>query len=151
MKLNLQKRLAAGILKCSEKRIWLDSSRLEDIKEAITNADIRSLIADGVILKKQAKGIARFRARKIAFQKRKNKRKGVGSRKGKKTARTPRKGLWISKIRVQRRFIKSLKDNGLISKEDYHSLYRKSKGGFFRSKRHIKLYIEEHRLIKKPV
>jgi len=44
MKLNLQKRLAAQILKCSEKRIQLDTTRLSDIKEAITKADIKSLI-----------------------------------------------------------------------------------------------------------
>jgi len=149
MNLRLQKRLAADVLKCSEKRVWLDQDRLEDIKEAITKLDIRSLIVDGAIKEKPVKGIAKFRARKLALQKRKGRRKGVGSRKGRKTARLPRKDAWIGRIRMQRRFLKELREKGLVSTADYHSLYRKAKGGFFRSKRHVKLYIEEHRLIKK--
>jgi len=45
--------------------------------------------------------------------------------------------------------LKDLRDKDLVTKKDYHELYLKSKGGFFRSKRHIKLYLEEHRLIKR--
>jgi len=149
MKLKLQKRLAADILKCSEKRIWFDPTRLEDIKEAITKIDVRSLINDRAIKKKPVKGVSRVRARKIALQKRKGKRKGAGSKKGKKTARLSKKAAWIRKIRIQREFLKELRDKGLVSKSDYHSLYQKSKGGFFRSKRHIKLYLEERGLVKK--
>ena len=148
-KLKLQKRLAADILKCSEKRVQFDTDRLEDIKEAITKLDIRSLISDNTIKKKPEKGISRVRARKTLVQKRKGKRKGYGSKKGRKTARLPKKTAWIKKIRIQRQFLKELRDKKLISNADYHSLYSKSKGGFFRSKRHIKLYIEEHGLIKK--
>ena len=146
--LRLQKRLAANIMKCSEKRISFDQSRLEDIKEAITKLDIKSLITGGAIKVKPVKGVSRFRARKISLQKRKGKRKGPGSTKGKKTARLPKKKAWIGKIRIQRRFLKELRDKGLVSKSDYHGLYQKSKGGFFRSKRHIKLYLEEHKLVK---
>lgn len=149
MELKLQKRLAADVMGCSEKRVLLDPDRLSDIKEAITKLDIRSLISDKAIKKKPVKGISRVRARKTALQKRKGKRKGAGSRKGKKTARISKKRIWIGKIRVQRAFLKELRDKDLISKADYHSLYSKSKGGFFRSKRHIKLYIEERRLVKK--
>ncbi|MBW2966048.1 50S ribosomal protein L19e, partial [Candidatus Woesearchaeota archaeon] len=83
MKLNLQKRLAAQILKCGEKKICMDTSRLEDIKEAITKADIRSLVSEGVIKRKQSNAASRVRARKIAVQKRKGRRKGAGKRKGK--------------------------------------------------------------------
>ena len=149
MKLKLQKRLAADILKCSEKRVWLDKTRLEDIKEAITKLDIRSLIADRAIKAKPMKGVSRVRARKTALQKRKGKRKGYGSKKGKRTARLSKKDAWIKKIRTQRKFLKELRDKGLVNKTDYHSLYSKSKGGFFRSKRHIKLYLEERGLVKK--
>ncbi|MBW2996083.1 50S ribosomal protein L19e [Candidatus Woesearchaeota archaeon] len=148
MKLKLQKRLASDILKCSEKRISFDQTRLEDIKEAITKLDIKSLITGGAIKAKPVKGVSRVRARKTALQKRKGKRKGPGSTKGRKTARLPKKKAWIGRIRIQRKFLKELRDKGLVSKSDYHALYQKSKGGFFRSKRHIKLYLEEHRLIK---
>ena len=64
VKLKLQKRLAASILGCSEKRIVFDTDRLEDIKEAITKLDIRSLIADKAIKAKPIKGVSRVRARK---------------------------------------------------------------------------------------
>ena len=87
MQLDTKKRLAAQILKCSKNRIWFDVDRLEDIKEAITKADIRSLIADKAVKEKPVKGVSRTRARKTALQKRKGRRKGIGSRKGKKTAR----------------------------------------------------------------
>ncbi len=149
MKLNLQKKLAAQVLKRSKKRISLDISRLDDIKEAITKADIRSLVSEGVIKKKPSKSTSRVRARKIAMQKRKGRRKGFGKRKGKKTARLPKKEAWINRIRTQRKFLKELRNKGIISSAVYQQLYMKSKGGFFRSKRHIKLYIEEHGLVSK--
>ena len=149
MKLNLQKKLAADILKCSKKKVSLDTSRLEDIKESITKADIRSLISEGAIKKKASNAISRVRARKIALQKRKGRRKGPGRRKGKKTARLSKKRSWINRIRTQREFLKQLKEKSIITSSIYQQLYMKSKGGFFRSKRHIKLYIEEHKLVSK--
>lgn len=148
MKLDNQKKIAAQISKCSRKRIWLDPDRLSDIKEAITKVDIKSLIKEGVIRKRQAKGVSRVRARKILVQKRKGRQKGSGSRKGKKTARLSRKRKWINKIRAQRILLNELKDKKNISKKVYRELYIKAKGGFFRSKRHIMLFIKEHGLEK---
>jgi len=148
MKLKTQKRLAAQILKCSEKRISFDSSRLDEIKEAITKADIRGLISIKVITKKPVKGISKLRARKRKGQRRKGRQRGFGSKKGKRTARLPKKRAWANKVRIQRDFIKKLRDKDAISKGDYQNIYMKIKGGFFRSKRHIKLYLEEHGLIK---
>jgi large subunit ribosomal protein L19e len=149
MKLNTQKKLAAQILKCSQKRIRLDPSRLEDIKESITKADIRRLIIDKAIKAAPVQGPSRVRARKLQNQKKKGRRRGLGSRKGTKGARMPKKEIWMKRIRVQRELIKKLYEKKLIKTDTYHDLYAKSKGGFFRSLRHIKLYIEEHRLIKK--
>jgi large subunit ribosomal protein L19e len=149
MNLKTQKRLAAQILKCSAKKIWLDISRASDIKEAITKADIKSLIVEKLIKKRHPKNSSKFWARKKKVQKRKGRQKGPGSRKGKKTARLPKKKAWMNKIRIQRNFLKELKDKTIITKSDYRMLYSKSKGGFFRSKAHIKLYIEEHGLTKK--
>jgi len=148
MKLKIQRRLAAGILKCSENKIVFDNTKLDDIKEAITKADIKSLIANKVIRKKPKVGVSKVRARKKKKQKRKGRRSGLGSRKGRTGARLPKKKAWIIKIRVQRKFIKLLRDKGIISARAFRLLYRKAKGGFFRSKRHIKLYMEEHGLIK---
>ncbi len=149
MKLNIQKKLAGKILKASPKRVKLDPARGEDIKEAITKADLKSLIAEGAITKKQKKGVSRARANKILRQKRKGQRKNAGSRKGKATARQPKKEAWMNKIRKQREFLKELKQKGYLESKTYNDLYKKAKGGFFRSKNHIKLYMDEHKLIKK--
>jgi len=98
---------------------------------------------------KHEKEISKYRARKIKHQKRKGKRKGVGSRKGTAKARTPKKKVWMSKVRTQRSFIKKLKLKKRIKSETYKKLYHMIKGNFFRSKRHIKIYLEEHNLFKK--
>jgi large subunit ribosomal protein L19e len=140
MRLTVQKRLAARLLKASEKRVKFDPDRLDEIKESITKVDIRGLVKDKAIWAVQKKGISRGRVYK--------RKHGHGSRKGKKTARTPKKITWMRKIRLQRRFIKELHDKGMIVNKAYRELYLKSKGGFFRSKRHIKIYIEEHKLIQ---
>ncbi|MBS3171191.1 50S ribosomal protein L19e [Candidatus Woesearchaeota archaeon] len=149
MKLNVQKRIAASLLKAGQNRVVFDNTRLNDIKEAITKADIRRLINDGAIKAKQKKGISSFRTNKLRLQKRKGKRKGIGSRKGTKTARTPRKRAWITKVRVQRRFIKLLKIKKLVAPETYTKVYKMIKGNQFRSKRHLKLYLDENNLFVK--
>jgi len=148
MKLKTQKRLAADLLKCSKKRVSFDTERLDEIKESITKRDIVGLIKDKAIKKKQAKGISRVRANKIKTQKAKGRRKGPGSKKGKHGARLPKKQAWMNKVRLQRKFIKELKDKEIITSKSYQMLYSKTSGGFFRSRKHIKLYIKENDLIK---
>lgn len=147
--MNLQKRLAAKLLKCSPKRIVFDISKAPEIKEAITKFDIRGLIKKKIITKKQIKGTSKVRARKTKIQKRKGKRRGVGSRKGKASARAKPKRVWINTVRAQRKFLKNLKSKGLITSINFRKLYAKSKGGFFRSVSHLKLFINEQGLIKK--
>jgi len=146
MELNVQRRIAAQVLKCSPKRIVFDSTKLKEIKEAITKADIRGLVIDGLIKKKRIRGISNSRSKQIKIQKSKGKRKGHGSRKGKRTARTPRKRSWINRVRLQRRVLKGLKKSNAIENNVYWELYKKIKGGFFRSKRHLQLYIAEKHL-----
>ena len=149
MELKIQKRLAAQILKCSKDKIRLDSNSLDEIKEAITKIDIRNLIGQNIIQRKPTIGVSKFRVRKKKLQKRKGRQKGLGSRKGSKNARLRKKEKWIKKIRTQRQFLRYLKDKGVIDRSSYQNMYLKSKGGFFRSKRHLKGYIEEHGLSKK--
>ncbi len=151
MILKLQKRLAATVLNCSTKRVVFDPARLEDIKEAITKTDIRLLVGEGAIVERPEKGVSRVRANKRKRQKRKGLRKGEGSRKGKATARRPKKQAWMDGIRAQRKFLKYLKTNNLLKPGAFKELYVKSKGGFFRSIKHIKLHIHEHDLMLTPV
>ncbi len=148
MRLKIQKRLAATILKTSKSKIKFDGDRLEDIKESITKVDIRNLIKDKAIEKVPIIGPSRVRARKQMEQKAKGKRRGQGSRKGKSTARLPKKERWMNHVRKQRELLKKLRDNKKITTGAYRDLYSKSKGGFFRSVRHIKMYINEKGLIK---
>lgn len=149
MELGLQKRLAASIGGCSKKRVVFDVERLDEIKEAITKVDIRGLIKDNAIKIRKKRGISRFRIRKNKAQKRKGRQKGFGSRKGSKNARLENKREWINKARLQRKLLNTLKKKRIITNNVYRELYWKVKGGFFRSKRHIKLYIEEHNLAVK--
>jgi large subunit ribosomal protein L19e len=144
MNLKVQKRLAAQILNCSPDRVVFNDDMLDDIKQAITKRDLKLLIGDGAIFKKPGNFTSKVRARKLALQKRKGRRKGEGSKKGKFAARFKPKLTWMNLIRVQRVFLKLLLEKGILTRKAYRELYLKSKGGYFRSKRHIKLYLEEH-------
>jgi len=149
MDLGNKKRIIASILKCGEKRVWLDSTRLSDIKEAITKEDLRALISEGAVKTKIKGGISRGRARVKHAQLKKGRGGGRGTRKGKRTSRLPRKREWINKIRLQRGFLRELHQKKLISPLTNRLLKRKVKGGFFRSRRHIKLYLLENNLFVK--
>ena len=149
MDLKTQKNMARSLFKVGYKRIKFDSEKLSEIKEAITKKDIKGLVNKNIIKILAKRGISRARARKILLQKRKGRRKGIGSRKGTANARLNSKRDWINKIRVLRRFIKNLKDKSLINNKDYKELYLKEKGGFFRSERHLKTYINERSIIVK--
>lgn len=149
MKFVTQKRIAAQLLKVGTSKIWFDPSKLTEIKEAITKSDIRSLIKSKAIKVKKTQHQSRFRARKRKDQRKKGNQMGPGSRKGKKTSRSPRKTIWIAKIRIQRKFLAYLKAKKLVEPSTYKDLMTKSKGGFFRNKRHIKIYLAEKNLFKK--
>jgi large subunit ribosomal protein L19e len=149
MNVSNKKRLAAQIMKCGKSRVKFDSENLQQIKEAITKSDIRSLIKSKIVKKKPKKGVSRSRARHTLKQKRKGRRSGPGRKSGTHKARSPKKREWINKIRAIRDLISTLKKKNIINTKAYTTLYRKSKGGFFRSRRHIKSYIEEHKLAKK--
>ncbi|MFH1210606.1 MAG: 50S ribosomal protein L19e [archaeon] len=149
MDLKTQKRIAAQVMKVGETRVWLDPNRLEEIKEAITKADVRSLVKDKAIQARPERGISRFRIRKHNTQKRKGRRKGQGSRQGSRRARLPRKLEWINKIRSQRAMLIKMRDDGIITRLTYRTVRRKAKGGYFRSRRHLQLYLEGANLLLK--
>jgi len=147
--LQFQRRLAAILMKCSLKRVLFNQETIEEVREAITKESVRDLIRTGVIRRKPVKGISRGRARAKARQKSKGRQKGKGSRKGKRTARLPKKKAWANKVRTQRRLIQELRDKGYLVPKTYRMLYAKVKGGFFRSRRHVKLFIDEQKLAGK--
>ncbi len=146
MNLSNQKRVSADLLGVGKGKVWFDIDRLDDIKEAITKADLKKLIAEKAIQKRPDAGNSRVRARKRIIQRRKGRQKGKGSFKGKASAMLGRKEKWMILVRGLRSFISELKEKELIENKTYRELYLKIKGGFFRSKRHVKLYLNEHRL-----
>lgn len=148
MNLKSQKKIASKLLKVGTTRVYFDPNRLEEIKQAITNSDIRSLIKDLAIQKKPSSSVSGGRSRKIKLQKSKGRRKGLGSRKGTKNTRSSSKRTWMINIRNQRSILRTLKQKGFITNKTFKDTYRKAKGGFFRSKRHIRLYLKENKLIK---
>ena len=145
--MELQRRLAARVLKCGSGRVRFDESKLDEIKKAITAFDIRRLANQGVIRKVQAQGVSRARAKKRTAQRRKGRQSGHGSRKGASGARQKPKRTWVLGVRAQRALLQTLREGALISKETFKDLYRKVKGGYFRSRNHIKIYLRDHKLI----
>lgn len=148
MELKTQRRLAADVMKCSPKKVHFEESKLTEIKEAITKVDLRTLINQGLITRKPDISNSRARAKKTHLQKVKGMQKGHGSRKGTAKSRTPTKDVWMNKVRGQRKLIRELKEKELVTKSTFRNLYLKVKGGFFRNKRHIKLYLGEKELIQ---
>lgn len=144
-----QRRLASKVLECGLDRVWLDPEASEKIAAAITREDIRGLIKDGIIKAKPVRGVSRGRARALAAKRKYGHCKGHGSRKGKKGARTPSKELWMKKIRALRRRLKELRADGALEKSVYCRLYRKAKGGEYRSVSHLNSHLESEKLIKK--
>ena len=133
MNLTLQRRMARSLLKCGSDRVWLDPAAMEEISEAVTRGDVRSLISSKIIKKKQKKGVSSGRAKHRAEQKRKGRRKGHGKRKGAKGARTPKKERWMKTIRALRSQLRELKTEAKIDSTIYRKYYRKANGGMFNS------------------
>jgi large subunit ribosomal protein L19e len=143
-----QRRVAADMLKCGVNRVWIDPLRIEDVAEAVTRADVRSLIKTKAIRAHQKRGISSGRAKYIANQKKKGKRKGHGSRKGTKYARYPKKRRWINTIRPIRRKLREYKEQGRIDVHTYRRFYRYAKGGMFKSIGHLELHMKQSDVFK---
>lgn len=143
-----KKRLAAKVLGASLSKVFFAEEAQAEISKAITRSDMRGLIAVGKVALKNKNHRSRGRARKLRLQKRKGRQRGHGSRKGGKHSLVSRKDTWKARIRVQRRFLRSLLNRQILSHGNYRLLYVKSKGGFFRNLRHVKLYLTEHKLIE---
>lgn len=143
-----QRRMASDMLKCGVHRVWIDPLRTEDVAEAVTRADVRSLIKTRAIRAHQKRGISSGRSKYNANQKRKGKRKGHGSRKGTKYARFPKKRRWIATIRPIRRKLREYRDSGAIDAHTYRQFYRHAKGGMYKNIGHLELQMRQSNVIK---
>ena len=146
--LKMQRRIAADLLKCGENRVWIDPEKMEDVSTAITREDVRRLIHDGVIKKKPVRGQSTYRTKLKTEARKKGRHRGPGSRKGKKTARMSRKERWMMTIRALRKELRKLKAEGKLDEHTYRRLYIRAKGGQFKNKRQLYLFMQEHDILK---
>ncbi len=146
MDTSYQKKIAAKILKCSPGRVVV--SQEKDIEEALTRSDIKHLVVKGLIKKKQKKGTTRTEANKRLIQKKKGRGGGRGKTKGTKYSLLPKKNMWIRTIRAQRKLLREMKDKGQVDSETYITLYRRTKGGEFRNRKHMLSYMKDNDMIK---
>ncbi len=148
MDLKMQKRVAADILDVGENKVWIDPDRKAEVSTAITKEDIRQLIEEDAIKAKSKKSTSRGRARERQEQKSKGRQSGPGTRKGAKEARKSSKDEWKDKVRALRKRLGELRDNDEIESSTYRELYKKVKGGAFRSKSHLNTYLKEQGIME---
>ena len=146
MNLTSQRKLAAAVLDCGVYRVWIDPERADEVSMAITREEIRSLIKNKAIKELPENSPSRGRARILAAKKKKGRRVGAGSKKGKKYSVVSRKTRWINRIRAQRKHLVGLRERRVITVSTYRSLYRKAKGGEYRSVSELDRYINDNNL-----
>ena len=140
--LKAKKRLASRVVGVGVHRIKFDSDHLDDVADAITRENIRSLITANTIQIRPFTGTSRGRAQNKKNQK--NKRGTTqGSKQGRKGARVGKKEVYVAKVRALRRLLKIAKDRKDLTNPEFWALYKKVGGNTVRNKAHLRQLMEE--------
>jgi len=142
--LRTKRQLVSRILRVGLGRVKFDPEYLDDVADAITRDNIRSLITANVIQIKPIKGTSKGRAYFKKLQRRKRGTK-QGSKKGSIGARVGKKEVYVNKIRAMRYRLKVLKSRKEITNENYWKLYKQVSGNQVRNLAHLRTLIEEVR------
>ena len=140
--LKAKKRLASRVIGVGVHRIKFDSDHLDDVADAITRENIRSLITANTIQVKPFRGTSRGRAQQKKEQRNKRGTK-QGSKQGRKGARVGKKEVYVAKVRSLRRLLKIAKDREEITNPEFWILYKKVAGNTVRNKAHLRTLMEE--------
>ena len=140
--LKAKKRLASRVTGVGVHRIKFDADHLDDVADAITRENIRSLITANTIKIKSFTGTSKGRAHVKKAQR--NKRGTTqGSKKGRKGARVGKKEVYVAKVRSLRRLLKIAKDRKDLVNSEFWILYKKVGGNTVRNKAHLRTLMEE--------
>jgi len=140
--LKTKRRLVARILGVGANRIKFDSEYLDDVADAITRDNIRSLLTANIIEVKPIKGTSKGRAHHKRSQRRKRGTK-QGSKKGAKGSRIGKKQIYVRKIKALRHRLEVSKGRKEITNKEYWQLYRQVGGNQVRNVAHLRTLIEE--------
>jgi len=142
--LKAKKRLVSRIVGVGVHRVRFSEDNLDDVANAITRADIRSLITANTITIKSFTGTSRGRAQTKKAQR--NKRGTTqGSKQGRKGARVGKKEVYVAKVRALRRLLKIAKAREDITNPEFWMLYKKVGGNTVRNKAHLRALMDETR------
>lgn len=140
--LRAKKRLVSRVVGVGVGRIRFDTEHLEDITDAITRENVRSLVTANTIRILPASGTSHGRANIRRIQ-RKKRGTTAGSKKGRQGARVGKKENHVAKVRALRRLIRIAKERKEMSNENFWILYGKIGGNLVRNKAHLRTLISE--------
>ena len=140
--LKAKKRLASRVIGVGVHRIRFDTDHLDDVADAITRENIRSLVTANTITVKSFTGTSKGRAHKKKAQ-RKKRGTTQGSKRGRKGARVGKKEVYVAKVRSLRRLLKIAKDRKDLTNPEFWALYKRVGGNTVRNKAHLRALMEE--------